>query len=234
MLPEIDMDGQSKLLSSKVAIIGLGGLGSPCAIYLAASGIGSLTLIDHDSVELSNLQRQIIYSTEDIGEKKSLIAKSKLLKLNQNNKYKSYENKVSENNINEMLSSCEFIVDCSDNFETRKLINKYCYKNKKKLIMGSCIGWKGQILTFNFIDESSPCYECFFEDLEGEDLSCRESSILSPLAGVIGSYLSIEVIKSILNIKQRNESFMQFDSYQNSLKLISFSKNPSCKICSKC
>ena len=133
-----------------------------------------------------------------------------------------------------MLSSCEFIVDCSDNFETRKLINKYCYKNKKKLIMGSCIGWKGQILTLNFIDESSPCYECFFEDLEGEDLSCRESSILSPLAGVIGSYLSIEVIKSILNIKKRNESFMQFDSYQNSLKLISFSKNPSCKICSKC
>jgi molybdopterin/thiamine biosynthesis adenylyltransferase len=233
MLPEIDMDGQSKLLSSKVAIIGLGGLGSPCAIYLAASGIGSLTLIDHDSVELSNLQRQIIYSTEDIGEKKSLIAKSKLLKLNQNNKYKCYENKVSENNINEMLSSCEFIVDCSDNFETRKLINKYCYKNKKKLILGSCMGWKGQILTFNFTNDSSPCYECFFEDLEGEDISCRESSILSPLAGVIGSYLSIEVIKSILNIKQRNEGFMQFDSYQNSLKLISFSKNPSCKICSK-
>ncbi|MDA9636219.1 HesA/MoeB/ThiF family protein [SAR86 cluster bacterium] len=232
MLPEIDMEGQIMLLNSKVAIIGLGGLGSPCSIYLAASGIGSLSLIDDDLIELSNLQRQIIYSLDDIGKKKSSVAKKRLNTLNQNIKYINHDERISSKNIDKLLQDSDFIVDCSDNFETRKLINKYCSVNKKNLIAGSCIGWKGQILNFNLSSEKSACYECFFESVDGEDLSCRETSILSPLAGVIGSYLSIEIIKSILGLSSKEEFLLQIDSQENKFKKTKVLKNPLCKICS--
>tara|TARA_B110000483_G_scaffold243497_1_gene333616 strand:+ start:1974 stop:2726 length:753 start_codon:yes stop_codon:yes gene_type:complete len=232
MLPEIDMDGQIKLLNSRVSIIGLGGLGSSCSIYLAASGIGNLSLIDDDLIELSNLQRQIIFTLDDIGKKKSSVAKKRLTKLNQNIEYINYDERISAKNINRLLQSSDFIVDCSDNFETRKLINKYCFENNKKLISGSCIGWKGQILNFNFSSHKSACYECFFESVDGEDLSCRESSILSPLAGVIGSYLSIETIKSILGLSSKEEFLLQIDARENNFKKIKILKNPLCKICS--
>ena len=232
MLPEIDIIGQEKLANSKVSIIGLGGLGSPCSIYMAASGVGNLNLFDDDKVELSNLQRQIIFNSADLGEEKSLVAKDKLLNLNENIICNSHSIRVNEGNINNLLEGSDCVIDCSDNFETRKAINKYCFETKKSLISGACIGWQGQIFILRFSCEDSPCYECLFEDIEEEDLSCRESSIFSPLAGLIGTYLAIEAIKNILELNYSKDNFIEINSLNNEIKKRKITKNSFCKICS--
>lgn len=232
MLPEIDIIGQEKLANSKVSIIGLGGLGSPCSIYMAASGVGNLNLFDDDKVELSNLQRQIIFNSADLGEEKSSVAKDKLLNLNENIICNSHSIRVNENNINDLLEGSDCVIDCSDNFETRKAINKYCFETKKSLISGACIGWQGQIFILRFSCEDSPCYECLFEDIEEEDLSCRESSIFSPLAGLIGTYLAIEAIKNILELNYSKDNFIEINSLNNEIKKRKITKNSFCKICS--
>ena len=207
MLPEIDIVGQEKLANSSIGIIGLGGLGSPCSIYLAASGIGTMNLFDDDNVELSNLQRQIIFDSSDIGAKKNLIAKKKLLSLNENIICNSFSERITKKNITKLLEDSDFVIDCSDNFETRKIINEYCFKNDKDLISGACIGWKG--------------------------LSCRESSIFSPLAGLVGTFLAIEIIKNILEINNSKENFIEIDSLTNEIQKREIKKNPFCKICKK-
>jgi len=232
MLPEIDIIGQEKLANSKVSIIGLGGLGSPCSIYMAASGVGNLNLFDDDKVELSNLQRQIIFNSADLGEEKSSVAKDKLLNLNENIICNSHTERVNENNINDLLEGSDCVIDCSDNFETRKAINKYCFETKKSLISGACVGWQGQIFIFRFSCEDSPCYECLFEGIEEEDLSCRESSIFSPLAGLIGTYLAIEAIKNILELNYSEDNFIEINSLNNEIKKRKIIKNSFCKICS--
>ena len=231
MLPEIDIAGQEKLSNSSIGIVGLGGLGSPCSIYLAASGIGKMNLFDDDYVELSNLNRQIIYDSSDVGAKKTLVAKKRLISLNENIVCDSFFERINKKNINELLKNSDFIVDCSDNFETRKIINEYCFKNDKDLISGACIGWKGQIFNFNFSSFNSPCYECLFEEIEDEDLSCRESSIFSPLAGLIGTFLAIETIKNNLEINNSEENFIEIDSLTNEIQKRTIKKNPFCKIC---
>ena len=233
MLPEIDIIGQEKLANSSIGIIGLGGLGSPCSIYLAASGIGTMNLFDDDNVELSNLQRQIIFNSSDVGAKKNLIAKKKLLNLNENIICNSFSERITKKNITKLLKDSNFVIDCSDNFETRKIINEYCFKNDKDLISGACIGWKGQIFNFNFSSSNSSCYECLFEEIEEEDLSCRESSIFSPLAGLIGTFLAIEIIKNILEINNSKENFIEIDSLTNEIQKREINKNPFCKICKK-
>ena len=233
MLPEIDIVGQEKLANSSIGIIGLGGLGSPCSIYLAASGIGTMNLFDDDNVELSNLQRQIIFDSSDVGAKKNLIAKKKLLNLNENIICNSFSERITKKNITKLLKDSDFVIDCSDNFETRKIINEYCFKNDKDLISGACIGWKGQIFNFNFSSSNSSCYECLFEEIEEEDLSCRESSIFSPLAGLVGTFLAIEIIKNILEINNSKENFIEIDSLTNEIQKRVIEKNPFCKICKK-
>ena len=232
MLPEIDIIGQEKLANSKVSIIGLGGLGSPCSIYMAASGVGNLNLFDDDKVELSNLQRQIIFNSADLGEEKSSVAKDKLLNLNENIICNSHTQRVNENNINDLLEGSDCVIDCSDNFETRKAINKYCFETKKSLISGACVGWQGQIFILRFSCEDSPCYECLFEGIKEEDLSCRESSIFSPLAGLIGTYLAIEAIKNILELNYSEDNFIEINSLNNEIKKRKIIKNSFCKICS--
>ena len=232
MLPEIDIIGQEKLANSKVSIIGLGGLGSPCSIYMAASGVGNLNLFDDDKVELSNLQRQIIFNSADLGEEKSSVAKDKLLNLNENIICNSHSIRVNEGNISNLLEGSDCVIDCSDNFETRKAINKYCFETKKSLISGACIGWQGQIFILRFSCEDSPCYECLFEDIEEEDLSCRESSIFSPLAGLIGTYLAIEAIKIILELNYSKDNFIEINSLNNEIIKRKITKNSFCKICS--
>jgi adenylyltransferase/sulfurtransferase len=183
-------------------------------------------------VELSNLQRQIIFNSADLGEEKSLVAKDKLLNLNENIICNSHTERVNENNINDLLEGSDCVIDCSDNFETRKAINKYCFETKKNLISGACVGWQGQIFIFRFSRKDSPCYECLFEGIEEEDLSCRESSIFSPLAGLIGTYLAIEAIKNILELNYSEDNFIEINSLNNEIKKRKIIKNSFCKICS--
>ena len=230
MLPEIDIEGQKKINDMSLAFIGMGGLGCSASIYSVLSGFGKIKIIDFDFVEASNLQRQILFDENDLSKNKASVSVEKLSPLNPFVEFTAYEEKVDSANIKHLLMDSEIILDCSDNFETRKIVNRYCVKHKKILISGSSISWKGQLGCFDLRDTNNPCYECLFENLENEDLSCRESAIASPLVGAIGSLMAIEVIKA--TIETNFESyFMVFDSLKGIFKKVDIRKNQDCRSC---
>ena len=201
ILKKMGVIGQKKLLKSSVLIVGAGGLGSPIAIYLAAAGIGKIGLIDKDRVEISNLTRQIIFSTKDLKKNKSSVAINKLKKINPDIKLHSFTKKLTKKNIDHFAKNFDLIVDGSDNFRTRFLINDYCLKNKKILVSGAISKFDGQVYTFNFSKKNSPCLRCFIPqppDLDSDN--CEREGILGTLGGLIGSIQANEVIKEILEI----------------------------------
>ena len=201
ILKKIGIIGQKKLLKSNVLIVGAGGLGSPVAIYLTALGIGNIGIVDKDIVETSNLSRQIIFSNNDIKKKKSTIAINKLKKLNPDIQFKSFQKKMTRKNINQIAKSFDVVVDGSDNFRTRFLINDYCLENKKILVSGAINRFDGQVYTFNFSKEKSPCLRCFIPSMPiNSDDNCETEGILGTLAGIVGSIQANEVVKEILNI----------------------------------
>ena len=203
ILKKIGAIGQKKLLRSNVLIIGAGGLGSPIAIYLAALGIGKIGIIDKDNVEISNLNRQIVFETNDLKKSKSARAVRKLRKINPDIKLVSYNKKLTKNNINIIAKKFDLLIDGSDNFRTRFLINDYCFKNKKILISGAISKFDGQVYTFNFLKKNSPCLRCFIPKMPNDLLdydNCEFDGVLGPLGGLIGSIQATEAVKEILNI----------------------------------
>ena len=202
VLKKIGVIGQKKLLKSRVLIVGAGGLGSPIAIYLAASGIGKIGIIDKDNVEISNLNRQIIFTSSDIKKNKSSIAINKLRKINPDLKLQSFNKKLTAKNINQIAKNFDLIVDGSDNFRTRFLINDYCIENQKILISGAISKFDGQVYTFNFHKKKSPCLRCFIPRMPSRpDVdNCEYEGVLGPLAGIIGSIQANEAVKEILEI----------------------------------
>ena len=201
ILKKIGIIGQKKLLKSSVLIVGAGGLGSPIAIYLTALGIGNIGIVDKDIVETSNLSRQIIFSNNDVKKGKSIIAINKLKKLNPDIHLKSFQKKLTNKNINQIAKNFDVVVDGSDNFRTRFLINDYCLENKKILVSGAINRFDGQVYTFNFLKEKSPCLRCFVPSMPiNSDDNCETEGILGTLGGIIGSIQANEVVKEILNI----------------------------------
>ena len=201
ILKKIGTIGQKKIFQSSVLIIGAGGLGSPISIYLAALGIGKIGIVDNDTVENSNLNRQIIFSNHDIKKKKAIAAINKLKKKNPDIILKSYTKRLSKKNINSISKNNKLIVDGSDNFSTRFLVNDYCLKNKKILVSGAINRFDGQVYTFNFLKKNSPCLRCFMPDMPiNQDDNCETEGVLGTLAGIVGSIQANEVIKEILNI----------------------------------
>jgi len=202
ILKKIGAAGQKKLLESSVLIVGAGGLGSPIAIYLTALGVGKIGIIDKDIIEISNLSRQIIFSTDDLKRKKSSVAINKLKKINPDIQFKSFNKKLTEKNINAIAKNFNLIVDGSDNFRTRFLINDYCLKNKKILISGAISKFDGQVYTFNFSKKKSPCLRCFIptEPTNIDIDNCEYEGVLGTLGGIIGTIQANEVIKEIIGI----------------------------------
>ena len=202
ILKKIGVVGQKKLLKSNVLIVGAGGLGSPIAIYLAALGIGKIGIVDKDKIEISNLSRQIIFSTNDIKKSKSTVAINKLRKINPDIQVQSFNKKLTIKNINQIAKGFDLIVDGSDNFRTRFLINDYCLKNKKILVSGAISKFDGQVYTFNFLKKNSPCLRCFIShaptNLDVDN--CEYEGVLGTLGGIIGSIQANEVAKEILGI----------------------------------
>ena len=202
ILKKIGVIGQKKLLKASVLIVGAGGLGSPVAIYLAALGIGKIGIVDKDSVEISNLSRQIIFSTSDIKKSKSIVAINKLRKINPDIQVRSFNKKLTIKNINQIAKNFDLIVDGSDNFRTRFLINDYCLKNKKTLVSGAISKFDGQVYTFNFSKKNSPCLRCYIPhtptNLDVDN--CEYEGVLGTLGGIIGSIQANEVAKEILEI----------------------------------
>ena len=202
ILKKIGVVGQKKLLKSNVLIVGAGGLGSPISIYLAALGIGKIGIIDKDSVEISNLNRQIIFSTSDLNKNKSSVAINKLRKINPDIKLHSFNKRLTKKNINQIAKNFDLIVDGSDNFRTRFLINDYCLKNRKILVSGAISKFDGQVYTFNFSKKKSPCLRCFIPKMPSNpDVdNCEYEGVLGSLAGIIGTIQANEVVKEILEI----------------------------------
>ena len=203
ILKKIGMNGQKKLLKSSVLIVGAGGLGSPSAIYLAALGVGKIGIVDKDDVELSNLGRQVIFSTSDIKKSKSTTASNKLRRLNPNIILKPFKKRLNKKNIKQIAKNFDFIIDGSDNFRTRFLINDYCLKNKKTLVSGAISKFDGQVYTFNFSKKKSPCLRCFIPNARGVDQdvdNCEYDGVLGTIGGIVGTIQANEVVKEILKI----------------------------------
>jgi len=202
VLKDIGILGQKKILSSKVLIIGAGGLGCPVAEYLSRAGIGELGIVDDDKISLSNLHRQSLYNTSDIGKFKVKIAKDKIKKINPNTKVSIYKIRLNNNNFKKIITDYDYVVDGSDNFITKFLLNDYCLKFKKVLVTGAISKFDGHIFTFNFRDKKTPCLRCFFQEYNISDdlLNCDSEGIIGTVAGIVGTILANEVLKKILYI----------------------------------
>jgi len=202
VLRDIGTLGQKKILSSKVLIIGAGGLGSPVAEFLSRAGIGSIGIIDDDKVSLSNLHRQSLYNTSDVGNFKVVVAKKKIKKINPNTKVFIYKIRLNNKNYKKIINNYDYIVDGSDNFTTKFLLNDLCLRFKKILVVGAISKFDGHIFTFNFKNKKIPCLRCFFQETKISDdiLNCESDGILGTVAGIVGTIQANEVIKKILNI----------------------------------
>jgi molybdopterin/thiamine biosynthesis adenylyltransferase len=202
VLKDIGIIGQKKILSSKVLIVGAGGLGSPVAEFLSRAGVGSIGVVDDDKVSLSNLHRQSLYNTSDIGKFKVKIAKDKIKTINPNTKVTIYKIRLNNNNFKKIINDYDYIVDGSDNFITKFLLNDYCLKFKKVLVTGAISKFDGHVFTFNFKNKKAPCLRCFFQEFKISDdlLNCESEGILGTVAGIVGTIQANEVLKKILNI----------------------------------
>jgi len=233
LLSEIDYNGQQKLLSSHVLIIGAGGLGSPASIYLAASGIGKITICDYDDVDVSNLQRQILHQDYSINQNKAISARNFLNKVNPNIKIIAVKEKLNAEQVTDLVKDVDVILDCSDNFETRYSLNKIACSQKIPLVSGAAIKFDGQICVFDFQDNTTPCYQCLFPDSStDEELRCSDHGVLSPVVGVIGTIQAVETIKLLLNIGGSSRGkLLIYDAKNMHWSEMYFKKDPQCIIC---
>jgi len=232
LLPEIDVDGQEKILASKVLIVGVGGLGSPVSMYLTAAGVGNITIADFDVVDLSNLQRQIVHNNKSIGLPKVESAKNTLMNLNPSTNITTIANKLTDDELLDAVRAADVVVDCSDNFSTRFAINRACVEMTTPLVSGAAIRLEGQISVFDLRQDDSPCYRCLYEDVDDENLSCSENGVLAPLVGIIGSMQACEVLKLIAGFGETLVGRLQIlDVKTMNWRQLRLKKDPSCPIC---
>lgn len=231
MLPSIDVAGQERLLDSRILILGLGGLGAPVAMYLAASGVGQLVLVDHDDVELSNLQRQIIHETDSIGVPKVESARTRLEKINPEINSTLIRHKLTRPELTEQVRLADVVVDGTDNFEARFLINKVSVETKTPLVSGAVIRLEGQVSTF-IPGSNNCCYRCLYH--EGEEVmeTCSENGVLAPVAGIIGSIQATEAIKVLLGMDGiLLNRLLLLDAATMEWRTIKMKKDPECPVC---
>lgn len=233
MMPQIGATGQLKLAQSHAVIFGLGGLGSPVSMYLAAAGVGKLTLVDFDDVDDSNLQRQIVHREHNIGLPKVASAKQNLESLNRHIEIDTVSDKLSEEQALQLIQHADVVIDCTDNFETRYALNRSCHSAKIPLVSGAAIRWEGQLTTYDFRLDTAPCYQCLYSEDSGQELTCRQNGVLSPVVGMLGSMQAVEAIKALLNISTLNGKLMIIDAYTMMIRTLNLKKDPHCKHCAK-
>jgi adenylyltransferase/sulfurtransferase len=195
LLPQLDIEGQQRLLDSRVLIVGLGGLGSPVALYLAAAGVGTLVLADHDAVDLTNLQRQVIHQTADVGRPKVESAADSVRALNPEVETLQLPQALAGEELIEAVANVDLVVDCCDNFATRQAVNAACVALRRPLVSGAAIRLEGQLSVFDSRRNDSPCYQCLYGSGEETALSCSEAGVIGPLVGLIGSLQALEALK---------------------------------------
>ena len=231
LMPEIDYSGQLTLTQSHAVIFGLGGLGSPASLYLAAAGIGKLTLVDFDEVDDSNLQRQIVHRELNIGQAKVASAKQNLLSLNHHIKIETIDEKLSDSELLKLVNQADVVLDCTDNFTSRFALNRACYQAKKPLISGAAIRWEGQLSTYDFRDKSSPCYQCLYPQDSEQELTCSQNGVLSPVVGMVGSMQAVEAIKALLKLPTLTGKLMIIDAYTMMIRTLNLKKDEKCQHC---
>lgn len=230
-LPHLGEVGQQRLLDAHVLIVGLGGLGSPAALYLAASGVGTLTLCDYDQVDLSNLQRQIIHREENIGELKAHSAKANLLTVNPDIDIRTIDYLAEESELTDLAKNVDLILDCTDNFPSRFGLNRISQATTTPLVSGAAIRWEGQVTSFDPRRPDSPCYQCLYPQTDAESASCAQEGVVAPLVGVIGTLQAQEAINMLLNQPALVGSLMLYDTRRVDFQRIALSKNPACPVC---
>ncbi|WOH37127.1 HesA/MoeB/ThiF family protein [Thalassotalea fonticola] len=234
MLEQVGEQGQITLKNSHIIVVGLGGLGCPALQYLAAAGIGELTLIDDDVVDLSNLQRQVLYRSNHIGKAKVEAAEQQLYGLNSQVKINAINKKVEQVNLVKLLEKAGLLLDCTDNANSRYFINQACQQAGVTLVSAAAIGGNGQLAVFNFNQHKSPCYRCLYPDLEQQDtaLNCQNTGVFGPVLGVMGSLQAIEAIKLLVQPGQVTANkLMLFDAWQLKFNAIKLSHNSLCPSC---
>ena len=237
LLPKIGYEGQDKLTKSHVLIVGAGGLGSPAALYCAASGVSKLTICDFDVVDLTNLQRQIIHTTQSVGINKAISAQQTIYEINPEVIVQIVQQKSSEAEFKILAETADVVIDCSDNFATRYALNRVCLQLKKPLVSGAAIGFEGQISVFDFRHEASPCYHCLFPDLynsggEDTDLRCATNGVFAPLVGMIGTTQAAEALKLIMNIGESLQGrLLLLDALAMEWRTIKLARDLKCAEC---
>ncbi len=235
ILPEIGKTGQQKISNSSVLIVGAGGLGCPALLYLAAAGVGHIGIIDFDKIEETNLQRQILFKTNHIGLNKAKIAAEQLKSLNPNIEIEHFSEELSDKNAEKLFNKFDLIIDASDNFSTKYLINDIAVKSSKPFIYGSILGFKGQVSVFDTKNINSPCYRCLFPSKPNEHIpNCSQSGIIGALAGIVGSMQAMEAIKLIVDNKKLDNLSGKLWIIDTSLienKILSISKDNNCPVC---
>ena len=232
MLPQVDIEGQQKLLNARILIIGLGGLGSPAAMYLAAAGVGRLALNDFDTVDLSNLQRQIAHDTENLGVSKVESAKYTLLRMNPEIQIELIGHQLEREGLEKQIDRSDVVLDCTDNFATRFAVNRACVRTRTPLVSGAVIRFEGQITVFTPGYDDSPCYNCLYPDQGELEESCVRNGVIAPLPGIIGSMQALEAIKLIIGIGQTLRGrLLLLDALSMEWNRMKLMKNPQCPTC---
>jgi molybdopterin/thiamine biosynthesis adenylyltransferase len=233
LLDEVGIEGQQRLVDSHVLVVGAGGLGSPVALYLAASGVGHITIADHDVVDLTNLQRQIAHTTARVGQSKVESAAHAMLALNPEVRVTALANKLDAAQLNTLVPTVTVVVDCCDNFETRQTVNAACVKHKVPLVSGAAIRMDGQLAVYDARDEKSPCYACIFPpDQAPEEVLCSTMGVLAPLVGVIGTMQATETVKLITGMGSRLTGRLQMlDGRGMEWNEVRLQRNAACPVC---
>lgn len=233
LLPQIEYDGQEKLTQSHALIVGAGGLGSPVAMYLAASGVGTLTICDFDSVDMTNLQRQIIHTTQSVGINKAVSAQQAIFEINPEVTVHTVQQKSTEAEMRALVAQADVVVDCSDNFATRYALNRLCFQHKTPLVSGAAIRFEGQITVFDFRNETSPCYHCLYPDVgSDQEMRCADNGVFAPLVGMIGTAQAAEALKLLLNIGETLQGrLLLLDALTAEWRTIKLARDASCAVC---
>ncbi len=230
VLKNVGIAGQKKIINSKVLVVGAGGLGCPVVEYLSRAGVGTIGIADYDKVNISNIHRQSLFDFNDVGKFKVNIIKKKIKSINSKIKVIFFRKQITEENIIKIINNFDIIVDGSDNFKTKFLLNRYSLKYKKILIIGAISKFDGHIFTFNFKNKNSPCLKCFYQSEPSEEiLNCETEGILGPIAGIVGSIQANEVLKKILNIgKDLNGLILIINLLSLKFRLIKYTKKKNC------
>lgn len=232
MLPTMDVAGQQELVDATVLIVGMGGLGCPAAMYLSAAGVGHLIIADDDTVEITNLQRQIAHEQSNLGESKVSSAETTLKGLNPDVRITQIKNRLEGDLLEKVVVSADVVVDASDNFNTRFAVNQSCLKNKKPLVSGAAIRMEGQIAVFDSGNPESPCYQCLYSECGDDDASCSQNGVMAPLVGIIGSVQAMETIKLITGIGNSLVGrLLLLDATAMQWREMKLPRDPSCPAC---